>query len=58
LSDFYKESSLSDHQIAVLLGVTAQTFSNWRARRHKPRKIAIEKIKRLLKKHGPEYLRV
>jgi predicted XRE-type DNA-binding protein len=54
---FYKESSLSDHQIAGLLGVTAQTFSNWRASRNKPRKISVEKIERLLKKHGPEYLR-
>jgi transcriptional regulator with XRE-family HTH domain len=54
---FYKESSLSDHQIAVLLGVAAQTFLNWRARRHKPRKISVETIERLLKKYGPEYLR-
>jgi hypothetical protein len=40
------------------LGVAPVTFSNWRARRHKPKKIAVEKIERLLKKYAPEYLRV
>jgi hypothetical protein len=55
---FYKESSLSDPQIAGMLGVALQTFANWRGRRHKPRKIAVEKIRRFLKKYGPEYLRV